>query len=98
MRTEVDQALRYRPDIFVMGGYTPDTTVLLRDIFRAGYQGRRLAFAYSVNQQMISALPNEVTEGIYTLAPSPAQGSGGFERDGIEPCEDEVEIVFVVGD
>lgn len=80
LRTEVDQALRFRPDILVMGGYTPDTTVLLRDIFRAGYQGRRLAFAYSVNQQMISALPNEVTEGIHTLAPSPAQGSGGFER------------------
>jgi branched-chain amino acid transport system substrate-binding protein len=80
LRTEVDQALRYRPDIIVMGGYTPDTTVLLRDIFRAGYQGRRLAFAYSVNQQMISALPNEVTEGIHTLAPSPAEGSAGFER------------------
>ena len=80
LRTEVDQALRFRPDIIVMGGYTPDTTVLLRDIFRAGYTGRKLAFAYSVNQQMISALPNEVTEGIHTLAPSPAENSGGFAR------------------
>lgn len=80
LRTEVDQALRFRPDIIVMGGYTPDTTVLLRDIFRAGYAGRKLAFAYSVNQQMISTLPQEVTEGIHTLAPSPAEGSGGFAR------------------
>jgi branched-chain amino acid transport system substrate-binding protein len=80
LRTEVDQALRFRPDIIVMGGYTPDTTVLLRDIFRAGYTGRKLAYAYSVNQQMIGALPHEVTEGIHTLAPSPAEGSGGFAR------------------
>jgi branched-chain amino acid transport system substrate-binding protein len=80
LRTEVDQALRFRPDIIVMGGYTPDTTVLLRDVFRAGYTGRKLAFAYSVNQQMISTLPHEVTEGIHTLAPSPAEGSGGFAR------------------
>lgn len=80
LRTEVDQALRARPDLIVLGGYTPDTTVLLRDIFRAGFRGKLLAYAYSVNQQMISALPNEVTEGIYTLAPSPAQGSGGFDR------------------
>ncbi|MBP0465401.1 ABC transporter substrate-binding protein [Roseomonas sp. PWR1] len=80
LRTEVDQALRFRPDIIVMGGYTPDTTVLLRDIFRAGYTGRKLAFAYSVNQQMLSALPNEVTEGIHTLAPSPAEDSGGYAR------------------
>lgn len=80
LRTEVDQAMRYRPDVIVLGGYTPDTTVLLRDIFRAGFRGKLLAFAYSVNQQMISSLPNEVTEGIHTLAPSPALGSRAFER------------------
>jgi len=80
LRTEVDQALRYRPDVIVLGGYTPDTTVLLRDIFRAGFRGKLLAYAYSVNQQMISTLPHEVTEGIHTLAPSPAEGSGGFAR------------------
>lgn len=80
LRTEVDQVMRARPDIIVLGGYTPDTTVLLRDIFRAGFRGKLLAYAYSVNQQMITSLPKEVTEGIYTLAPSPAQGSGGFNR------------------
>ncbi|WP_198374885.1 ABC transporter substrate-binding protein [Neoroseomonas rubea] len=80
LRTEVDQALRARPEVIVLGGYTPDSTVLLRDIFRAGFRGKLLAFAYSVNQQMIGSLPHEVTEGIYTLAPSPAEGSGGFDR------------------
>ena len=80
LRTEVDQVMRARPDVIVLGGYTPDTTVLLRDIFRAGFRGKLLAYAYSVNQQMIASLPKEVTEGIYTLAPSPAQGTDAFNR------------------
>jgi len=80
LRTEVDQVMRARPDIIVLGGYTPDTTVLLRDIFRAGFRGKLLAYAYSVNQQMITSLPKDVTEGIYTLAPSPAQGTTAFDR------------------
>ncbi len=80
LRTEVDQVMRARPDVIVLGGYTPDTTVLLRDIFRAGFRGKLLAYAYSVNQQMIGSLPKEVTEGIYTLAPSPAQGTSAFDR------------------
>lgn len=80
LRTEVDQALRFRPDVIVAGGYTPDTSVLLRDIFRASYRGKILAFAYSVNQAMLGAIPNEVTEGVMTLAPSPAEGSGAYAR------------------
>lgn len=80
LRTEVDQALRFRPDMIVLAGYTPDTAVLLREIFRANFRGKLLAFAYSVNQQLVSSLPNEVVEGIFTLAPSPAEGSGAFAR------------------
>jgi branched-chain amino acid transport system substrate-binding protein len=79
-RTEVDQALRFRPDVIVAGGYTPDTSVLLRDIYRANFRGKILAFAYSVNQAMLGAIPNEVTEGIMTLAPSPAEGSTAYAR------------------
>ena len=36
--------------------------------------------APNVNQQMISSLPNDVTEGIHTLAPSPAEGTSAFDR------------------
>ena len=75
LRSELDQALRYEPDVIVLGGYTPDTTVLLRDLFRANYGGKLLGFAYSVNQKLIDAMPAEAVEGVYTLAPSPAEGS-----------------------
>ena len=79
-RTELDEALRFKPDMILMGGYTPDTTVLLKDIYRAGYQGKLYGFAYSVNQKLVEAGPPEVSHGVYTMAPSPDEGSGGFAR------------------
>ena len=79
-RAEVDQALADKPDALIFGGYTPDTTVLLKDVFKADYKGKKIAFAYSVNQKLVEGLPAEVAEGIYTIAPSPAEGSGAYKR------------------
>lgn len=79
-RTEVDQALAGKPDALIFGGYTPDTTVLLKDVFRAGYTGKKIAFAYSVNAKLLEGVPAEVAEGIFTIAPSPAEGSEGYKR------------------
>ena len=80
-RTEVDQALRFGPDAIFCAGYTPDTIVLLKDLYRAGYKGKILGQAYSVNQKLIDQIgQNEVVEGIYTYAPSVAEGSNALER------------------
>jgi branched-chain amino acid transport system substrate-binding protein len=80
LRTEVDQVLRSKPDAIVMGGYTNDTAVLLRDLYRANYRGSLFGFAYAVNKQLVDALPADVSEGIYTLAPSPAEGSSAYKN------------------
>ena len=77
-RSEVEAALRFKPDTLVLGGYTPDTSVLLKDLFRAGFKGHMLAFGYAVNQKLLDGVPAEISEGIYTLSPSPAEGSGGY--------------------
>ncbi len=79
-RSEVDEMLAYGPDVIVLGGYAADTTVLLKDIFRSGYEGKKIAFAYSVNQKLIDSVPAEIVEGIYTIAPSPAQSSSAYKR------------------
>lgn len=79
-RTEVDQALAGKPDALIFGGYTPDTTVLLKDVFRAGYAGRKIAFGYSVNAKLLEGVPPEVAEGIFTISPSPAEGSNAYRR------------------
>jgi branched-chain amino acid transport system substrate-binding protein len=80
-RTEVDQALRASPDVILANGYTPDTTILLKDLYRAGFKGKILGFAYSINQKLLDQIGQpEVVEGVYTFAPSPAEGSGAYER------------------
>ncbi|MBL8589356.1 MAG: ABC transporter substrate-binding protein [Methylobacteriaceae bacterium] len=79
-RTELDQALAFKPDALVFGGYTADTTVLVKDVFRAGFSGKKIAFAYSVNQKLVDGVPAEAVEGIYTIAPSPAEGSNAHKR------------------
>ncbi len=79
-RTEVDQALAGKPDALIFGGYTPDTTVMLKDVFRAGYAGRKVAFGYSVNAKLLEGVPPEVAEGIFTISPSPAEGSTAYKR------------------
>ncbi len=38
-RTEIDELLRFKPDTVVLGGYTTDTAVMLKDLFRAGFAG-----------------------------------------------------------
>jgi len=80
-RTEVDQALRFGPDAVFCTGYTPDTIVLLKDLYRAGYKGKIIGQAYSINQKLIDQIgQNEVVEGVYTYAPSVAEGSAALER------------------
>jgi len=79
-RSEIDDILRFKPDAIVFGGYMPDTTIMLKDLYRAGYAGKKIAFAYAVNQKVVESLPNDVVEGIVTIAPSPAQGSNAYTR------------------
>ena len=80
-RTEVDQTLRSAPDAIFCAGYTPDTVVLLKDLYRAGYKGKILGQGYSVNQKLIDQIgQNEVVEGVYTFAPATAEGSSALER------------------
>ncbi|QCI66740.1 ABC transporter substrate-binding protein [Phreatobacter stygius] len=79
-RSEVDEIARFRPDALVLGGYAPDTTVLLRDLYRAGFTAKKIAFGYSVNQKLVESLPADVVEGVFTISPSSAEGSKAYER------------------
>ncbi len=69
-RSEVDQILRDKPDMIYLNGYTPDVAVLLRDLYRADYEGGRFTQSYALPDKSVQALPKEVTEGTYTVQPS----------------------------
>jgi branched-chain amino acid transport system substrate-binding protein len=79
-RSEVDQALRSQPDMLFLGGYAVDTAVLLRDVYRAGFKGKMLAPTYAVDGKLLESVPQEATEGIYALGPSPALDAGGYKK------------------
>jgi len=79
-RSEVDQALRTRPDVIVLGGYVPDTSVVLKDLYRAGYDGKRIGFSFGINQKLVEAVPAEVAEGAYSLVPSASVTAGAYKR------------------
>ncbi len=103
-RSEIDQALKAKPDMIYLNGYTPDVTVVLRELYKAGYEGGKIGQAYAVNQKLLASLPPEVTEGTYTVAPSPSVNSAAYKRlaaflgkDDLDPyscqCNDQASLV-----
>ena len=79
-RSEIDQAVRAKPDMVYLNGYTPDVTIVMKELFKAGYTGSKVAQGYAVNQKLLDSLPAEVTDGTYTATPSPAVESAGYKR------------------
>ncbi len=79
-RSEVDDILRGDPDFIMLGGYAADSTIVLRDLFQAGYEKAIIGPAYAVNQGVIESLPADVLEGVYTWEGSPAVDSGAYAR------------------
>src|SRR6185436_5876641 len=79
-RSEVDQALRAKPDMIYLNGYTPDCTVLMKELYKAGYTGAKIAQGYAVDMKLLANVPNEVSDGTYTATPSPAVDSTGYKR------------------
>jgi branched-chain amino acid transport system substrate-binding protein len=78
-RSEVDQALRTNPDLIYLNGYAPDVTILLRDLYRAGYPGLKFAQSYAVTSKVLESLPQEVTEGVITVQPSADVSSPAYD-------------------
>ncbi|HVM81771.1 MAG TPA: ABC transporter substrate-binding protein [Stellaceae bacterium] len=87
-RTEVDQALKESPDLIYLNGYVPDVTVVLKDLYRAGYTGAKFTQSYALTQKSLESIPAEVTEGTYIVQPSPSIDSPAYalaaKRNGVE--------------
>jgi branched-chain amino acid transport system substrate-binding protein len=79
-RSEVDQALKDSPDVIVLGGYVPDTSVVLKDLYRAGFAGKKVGFSFGINDALTKAVPAEVSEGAYSLIPSASENSDAYKR------------------
>ena len=69
-RSEIDLALKAEPDVIYLNSYAPDLTVLLKDLFRAGYTGGRFTQSYAYTTKIAESLPPDVTDGLVTAQPS----------------------------
>ena len=105
-RSEIDQAIRTKPDMVYLNGYTPDVTIVMKELFKAGYTGAKVAQGYAVNQKLLDSLPAEVSDGTYTATPSPAVESAGYKRlarflgsSDLDPyscqCHDHISLVLL---
>jgi ABC-type branched-subunit amino acid transport system substrate-binding protein len=79
-RAEVDEALKTKPELIYLNGYAPDVAVLLRDLYRAGYDGPRFMQSYALTAKSLEQLPAAVTEGCYTAQPSADVASPAYAR------------------
>ncbi len=77
-RSEIDQAMKEKPDFLYLNGYAPDTVVILRDLYKANIDLGKFCQSYAVPQKTLDGVPPEVSEGVMTGQPSADIDSKGY--------------------
>src|SRR5262249_16069295 len=70
-RSEVTRVLATNPDLIMLEGYTPDSIVMAKDIYKAGYKGAILAPSFAINAKFIEGVGPEVAESIWNMDRAP---------------------------
>ena len=52
-RSEVTRVLATNPDLIMLEGYTPDSVVMVKELYKAGYKGAVLAPSFAINAKFI---------------------------------------------
>lgn len=78
-RSEVTRVLATNPDLIMVEGYTPDSSVLAKDLYKAGYKGAMLGPSFAINAKFIESATPEVAEGIWSMDPAPSFDSPAYK-------------------
>jgi branched-chain amino acid transport system substrate-binding protein len=79
-RSEVDQAMKAKPDFIMLGGYPQDSASIMKDLYRNSYDGIVCGFGTAITSQFIQAAGKSVAEGVYTVLPGEAEGSTAYQN------------------
>jgi branched-chain amino acid transport system substrate-binding protein len=79
-RSEVTRVLATNPDLIMLEGYTPDSVVMAKDIYKAGYKGAILGPSFAINAKFIEGVGAEVAEGIWNMDRAPLFESPGYKE------------------
>ena len=76
---ELQQVLAGTPDLIVISGYVPDTTILLREAFEAGNTAPIVIPGWAWGPAVQKALSPEVLEGLIVFDSVPDSDGAGFK-------------------
>lgn len=79
-RSEVTRILGTNPDLIMLGGYTPDSVVMAKDIYKAGFKGAILGPSFAINAKFIEGVGPEVAEGIWNMDRAPLFDSPAYKE------------------
>ncbi|MDB5510698.1 MAG: amino acid transporter substrate-binding protein [Enterovirga sp.] len=78
-RSEVDQALKSKPDFIMLGGYPQDSASIAKDLYRNSYSGTVCGFGTAITSEFIAAAGKDVAAGVFTVFPSVAENSPAYK-------------------
>jgi branched-chain amino acid transport system substrate-binding protein len=76
-RSEVTRIFSKQPDMIMVLGFQPDCTIMVKELYKAGYKGKLLGTSYSFNQKLADDV-GEAAEGIFNYGPAPDFGAPAF--------------------
>ena len=79
-RSEVTRVLATNPDLIMLEGYTPDSIVMMKEIYKAGYKGAILAPSFAINAKFIEGVGADVAEGIWNMDRAPLFDSPAYKE------------------
>src|SRR5207244_8710084 len=79
-RSEVARVIATNPDLIMLEGYTPDSVVMAKDLYRAAYKGAILAPSFAVNAKFIEGVGADVAEGIWNMDRAPLFDSPAYKE------------------
>jgi len=79
-RSEVTRVLATNPDLIMLEGYTPDSVVMAKDLYKAAYKGAILAPSFAINAKFIEGVGPDVAEGIWNMDRAPLFDSPGYKE------------------
>jgi branched-chain amino acid transport system substrate-binding protein len=79
-RSEITRVLATNPDLIMIEGYTPDTVVIAKELYRAAYKGAILGPAFAVNAKFVEGAGAEVAEGVWAIDPAPSFDSPAYKQ------------------
>ena len=79
-RSDVTRILATNPDLIMLEGYTPDSVVMAKDLYRAGYKGAILGPSFAINAKFIEGAGADVAEGIWNMDRAPLFDSPAYKE------------------